>query len=49
MDMIANGDSPSQISDQIKNLLFVKAAEKVDQFKPEVASSLFGVNNSNEE
>jgi len=42
MDMIVTDESPSQISDKIKDLLFSKAAEKIDSFKPVVASSMFG-------
>ena len=42
LDMIASDDSASQISDKIKDLLFAKAAEKVDNFRPEVANSMFG-------
>ena len=41
MDMIATEESPSQISDKIKDLLFSKAAEKIDGFRPDVANSLF--------
>ena len=46
LDMIAADESPSQISDKIKDLLFAKAAERVDDFKPMVASNMF---NDNEE
>ena len=42
MDMIATDESPSQISDKIKELLFAKSAEKVDAYRPTVAASLFG-------
>ena len=42
MDMIVTDESPSQISDKIKDLLFAKAAERVDSFKPVVADSIFG-------
>jgi len=42
MDMITTDESPSQISDKIKDLLFAKAAERVDSFKPVVSDSLFG-------
>jgi hypothetical protein len=42
MDMIISDESPSQISDKIKDILFSKSAEKIDSFRPEVASSLFG-------
>ena len=41
MDAIVANDSPSKVSDAIKDLLFAKTAEKVDALKPEVASSLF--------
>ena len=40
--MIIADESPSQISDKIKDILFAKSAEKIDAFRPEVASSLFG-------
>lgn len=42
LDMIAADESPSQISDKIKELLFSKASEKIDEFRPEVANLLFG-------
>jgi predicted oxidoreductase (fatty acid repression mutant protein) len=42
MDMIVADESPSQISDKIKDILFAKTAEKIDAFRPAVASSLFG-------
>ena len=49
MDMITTDESPSQISDKIKDLLFAKTAERVDAFKPYVADSLFGSEESEEE
>lgn len=42
MDMILSDDSPAEISDKIKELLFVKSAEKINDVRPEVASNLFG-------
>jgi len=42
MDMIVSDESPSQISDKIKDILFSKAAERVDDYKPVAANSLFG-------
>ena len=42
MDAIVANDSPSKVSDAIKDLLYAKTADKVDSLKPEVASSLFG-------
>ncbi len=42
LDMIITDESPSQISDKIKELLFAKSSEKIDNFRPEVANALFG-------
>ena len=42
MDAIVANDSPSKVSDAIKDLLYAKTADKVDSLKPEVANSLFG-------
>ena len=42
MDMIVSDESPSQISDKVKDILFSKAAERVDDYKPVAANSLFG-------
>jgi hypothetical protein len=41
MDMIIADESPSNISDTIKDMLFAKSAEKVDAFRPDVATSTF--------
>ena len=42
MDAIVANDSPSKVSDAIKDLLYAKTADKVDALKPEIATSLFG-------
>ena len=42
MDMIVNDESPSQISDKLKDILYAKSAEKVETARPIVANSLFG-------
>ena len=42
MDMIIADQSPSEISDKIKDMLFAKSAEKVDSYRPEVAKGTFG-------
>ena len=42
MDMMVSDESPSQISDTIKDMLYSKTAERVDAFRPVVANSLFG-------
>ena len=42
MDMITKDDSPSGISDAIKDALYAKSAEKIGAHKDTVANSLFG-------
>ena len=42
MDMIIPDESPSNISDKIKDILFAKSAHKVDAIRPEVAADTFG-------
>lgn len=42
LDMIATDESPSQISDKIKDLLFAKTSERVDAFRPVASNSIFG-------
>ena len=42
MDMMVSDDSPSQISDKIKDILYGKAAERIDAFRPMVANGVFG-------
>jgi hypothetical protein len=42
IDLIATDSSASEISDKIKDLLYSKAAERVDALRPVVANSLFG-------
>lgn len=49
LDMIAADQSPSQISDKIKDLLFSKSAERIDAFRPMIASSVFGENEESDE
>lgn len=49
MDLMLSADSPSQISDQIKDILFAKSAERIENVKPVVASSLFGDESQSED
>lgn len=49
IDMIISDESPSGISDKIKEILFTKASERVDSLRPQVASSLFGSESETEE
>ena len=39
--LLDKGASANDISDKIKDMLFAKSAKRVDDFKPDVSSSLF--------
>lgn len=41
IDLIISDESASQISDKIKDILFAKSGEKIEEIKPNVANSLF--------
>jgi hypothetical protein len=41
INSIISDESPSTISDNIKNVLSLKAIEKIDQYRPEVAANMF--------
>ena len=49
LDMITKDDSPSQVSDTIKDMLYAKSAEKIGAHKDSVANSLFGSPEDEEE
>tara|TARA_B100000959_G_C14954793_1_gene613233 strand:- start:1112 stop:1309 length:198 start_codon:yes stop_codon:yes gene_type:complete len=49
MDMMASDESPSGISDRIKDILFTKSADNIDNIKPSVSSSMFGQEEPEEE
>jgi hypothetical protein len=40
VSLIAQDSSASEVSDAIKNLLYAKAAERIDAAKPTVAANL---------
>jgi hypothetical protein len=42
IDLIATDGAPSDVSDRIKELLYAKAAERVDSARPEIAALMFG-------
>lgn len=44
LDLMIEDESPSEISDTIKDILFAKAADKIEGYKPEVAQALFKSN-----
>ena len=41
IDLIAIDGAPSEVSGKIKELLYAKAAERVDAARPEIASLMF--------
>lgn len=49
LDMLVADESPVQVSDEIKNILFTKAAERVNAFRPNVADTMFGTEEETEE
>lgn len=49
MNLIAADESPSQISDGLKDILYAKSADKIEAIKPKVASSMFELESETEE
>ena len=49
MNLMIADESPSEISDSIKNHLFAKAGAKVDALKPEIANAMLGYEVESEE
>jgi hypothetical protein len=41
INSIIADDSPANISDSIKNILSMKAMDKIDSYRPEVTASMF--------
>ena len=41
LDLIAQDESSSDISDAIKDALFAKTSEKIDALKPSISSNMF--------
>ena len=49
MNLMIADESPSEISDSIKNQLFTKATARVDALKPAVANTMLGYEIEDEE
>lgn len=49
IDLIAIDGAPSDVSDKIKELIYAKAADRIDSFKPEIAAMMFGDEISDED
>lgn len=41
MNLIVKDESPSQISDAIKDILYAKSADKIGTVRPQIASQMF--------
>ena len=41
MDLLATDGTASDVSDEIKNILFTRSAEKIDAMRPQVSSNMF--------
>lgn len=48
MDIILNGNSAEEVSDKIKEILYVKSTQKIDELRPYVAQTMFGTEESEE-
>jgi len=49
IDLIATDGTAADVSDRIKDILYAKAAERVDGARSYVASSIFGDDSESEE
>ena len=49
MNLMIADESPSEISDSLKNQLFAKATARVDALKPAVANAMLGYEVEDEE
>ena len=43
MDLIAADQSASEVSDKIKEILYAKTAEKIDEYRPHVNNSVLNI------
>ena len=41
LDMIISDESPTNVSDKIKEILYTKSAEKIEAIRPGVNNSMF--------
>jgi len=46
IDLIASDGAPADVSDKIKELLYAKAADRVDNTRPQIAAMMFGEDDS---
>ena len=41
MDLLVADESPTQVSDKIKDILFAKSADRITNIRPQEAASIF--------
>ena len=41
IDMIAKDSEPAKVSDELKDLLYQKAAKRIDDLRPSVGNAMF--------
>lgn len=44
IDLIVTDASPSELSSNIKDILYSKAAERIEALRPEIANAMFNTN-----
>lgn len=49
LDMIIADESPSSVSDKIKDILYNKSAEKIEALRPEINNIIFNSEEDTEE
>ncbi len=49
MNLIYSDESPSQVSDEIKDILFAKSASKIENMKSGIASKMFDFDSETED
>lgn len=49
MDMVLSGSSAEEVSDKIKEILYSKSTQKIDELKPYIAQSMMGTEEESEE
>jgi len=43
MDMVLSGSSPEEVSDKIKEILYYKSSNTIDEVRPAIAQTMFGL------
>ena len=49
IDLIATDSAASEVTSKLKDVLFTKAAERIESQRPEIANSVFGDNEVEDE